>query len=104
MSESKKDKQQERFERLAEQYGKEKAEEMIRMEQAPGLGGAHQPPDQGTQATQVRTAMKEPERRATERGGRPAEPDADSHRKEHRETAEEAAEQAKKKRTEKEPR
>ncbi len=101
MDEDQKRKTEERRKALIEQYGEEKAEQMLRMEKTDTASKAfHQPPDQGNRGADAWRAMQDPSRRSSGETPAPMSPDGDRHAAEDQDIAGDAREKGRKRRDE----
>ncbi len=91
-----------RHRELTEMYGKEKAEEIMRMEKDPAASQFHQPTDQGEQDADVRSAMQNTARRAGGRTPAPMPGDAERQSEGIQDSAEDAGNKGREKREESE--
>lgn len=90
-------KDEKRRRELAERYGDDEAEKILRMEHAEAASQYHQPPDQGAQTADVQTDMQH-ERWRRKRRGPSLVPDSDRHTRETQLPFEEARDEGRKKR------
>ncbi len=80
---------------LTEMYGKEKAEEIMRMEKKdPGASRYHQPNDQGEKDADVRSAMQNTSRRAAGETPAPMKGDAERQSEELKKSSDEGKNQS----------